>query len=98
MKTCSIKRISSDDQEVEGRTSKKQKLILGVQDKEIELEREKPELKKQKLEWEIKEKEMARDELEKDRQDRAEQRLMDQRRNDETMKLIHQLLDKIKHQ
>ncbi|CAK4609374.1 unnamed protein product [Aphanomyces euteiches] len=98
MKTCSRKRISSDDQDVEGRTSKKQKLILDVQDKEIELEREKLELKKQKLEWEIKEKEMARDEREKDRQERAEQRLMDQRRNDETMKLIHQLLDKIKHQ
>ncbi|CAK4652109.1 hypothetical protein LEN26_011844 [Aphanomyces euteiches] len=51
MKTCSRKRISSDDQDVEGRTSKKQKLILDVQDKEIELEREKLELKKQKLEW-----------------------------------------------
>ncbi|CAK4148489.1 unnamed protein product [Aphanomyces euteiches] len=98
MKTCSRKRISSDDQDVEGRTSKKQKLILDVQDKEIELEREKLELKKQKLEWEIKKKEMARDEREKDHQERAEQRLMDQRRNDETMKLIHQLLDKIKHQ
>ncbi|RHY93655.1 hypothetical protein DYB37_012317 [Aphanomyces astaci] len=95
------RRLSSESEPTESTPSGKRKMILDVQEIEISLEREKMAFKRIKLEKELEEKEKERLEREKDREERKKDRLerqqireVENRRNEELMRIIRHFIEK----
>ncbi|KAG9403142.1 hypothetical protein AC1031_006690 [Aphanomyces cochlioides] len=72
----------------------KRKMVLECQEMEISLERDKLAFKKMKFEREMEEKEKDREEREKERQERQQIREIENKRNEEMMRIIRHFIER----